>query len=156
VDGRRPCRFPSTWAWQKIAARIGLYAANALACFIEVIGVTASVALGGYWGPLLGGLLLGGTFIAVTALGLQAARQQAPRRRGASLPYDGIIRPWPDHRPDRRRTSGSGIRQFLPRFDHRGGHAGRLRRHYMVGRAKIAMICGLAWRWASGRHFLSP
>jgi predicted MFS family arabinose efflux permease len=71
--------FPSTWLWQKIAARIGLYAAYALACFIEVIGVTASVALGGYLGPLLGGLLLGGTFIAVTALGLQAARQQAPK-----------------------------------------------------------------------------
>ncbi|QKC91544.1 MULTISPECIES: YbfB/YjiJ family MFS transporter [unclassified Mesorhizobium] len=71
--------FPSTWLWQKIAARIGLYAAYALACFTEVIGVTASVALGGYSGPLLGGLLLGGTFIAITALGLQAARQQAPR-----------------------------------------------------------------------------
>ncbi|TPN40921.1 MFS transporter [Mesorhizobium sp. B2-3-3] len=71
--------FPSTWLWQKIATRIGLYGAYALACFIEVIGVTASVALGGYSGPLLGGLLLGGTFIAITALGLQAARQQAPR-----------------------------------------------------------------------------
>ncbi|ETA71851.1 MULTISPECIES: YbfB/YjiJ family MFS transporter [Mesorhizobium] len=71
--------FPSTWLWQKIAGRIGLHAAYALACFIEVIGVTASVALGGYSGPLLGGLLLGGTFIAITALGLQAARQQAPQ-----------------------------------------------------------------------------
>ncbi|BCG81682.1 YbfB/YjiJ family MFS transporter [Mesorhizobium sp. 113-3-3] len=71
--------FPSTWLWQKIAGRIGLHAAYALACFIEVIGVTASVALGGYPGPLLGGLLLGGTFIAITALGLQAARQQAPQ-----------------------------------------------------------------------------
>ena len=71
--------FPSTWLWQKIAGRIGLYTAYALACFIEVIGVTASVALGGYSGPLLGGLLLGGTFIAITALGLQAARQQAPK-----------------------------------------------------------------------------
>jgi len=71
--------FPSTWLWQKIAGPIGLYAAYALACFIEVIGVTASVALGGYSGPLLGGLLLGGTFIAITALGLQAARQQAPK-----------------------------------------------------------------------------
>lgn len=71
--------FPSTWLWQKIAARIGLYAAYALACFIEVAGVTASVAIGGRTGPLLGGLLLGGTFIAITALGLQAARQQAPR-----------------------------------------------------------------------------
>ncbi|MER9102936.1 YbfB/YjiJ family MFS transporter [Mesorhizobium sp. M0848] len=70
--------FPSTWAWQKIAARIGLYAAYALACFIEVVGVTASVAIGGRTGPLLGGVLLGGTFIAITAFGLQAARQQAP------------------------------------------------------------------------------
>jgi predicted MFS family arabinose efflux permease len=70
--------FPSTWLWQKIAARIGLYAAYALACFIEVVGVTASVAIGGRTGPLLGGLLLGGTFIAITAFGLQAARQQAP------------------------------------------------------------------------------
>jgi len=71
--------FPSTWLWQMIAGRVGLNAAYALACFIEVIGVTASVALGGYSGPLLGGLLLGGTFIAITALGLQAARQQAPQ-----------------------------------------------------------------------------
>ncbi|MBN9221006.1 MAG: MFS transporter [Mesorhizobium sp.] len=70
--------FPSVWLWQKIAARTGLYAAYALSCFVEVVGVTASVALGGYVGPLLGGLLLGGTFIAITALGLQAARQQAP------------------------------------------------------------------------------
>ncbi|MER9653953.1 YbfB/YjiJ family MFS transporter [Mesorhizobium sp. M0152] len=71
--------FPSTWLWQKIAARIGLHAAYALACLIEVVGVAASVAVGGRTGPLLGGLLLGGTFVAITALGLQAARQQAPR-----------------------------------------------------------------------------
>ncbi|MER8584038.1 YbfB/YjiJ family MFS transporter [Mesorhizobium sp. M1338] len=71
--------FPSTWLWQKIAARTGLYAAYALACIIEVVGVTASVAIGGRTGPLLGGVLLGGTFIAITAFGLQAARQLAPR-----------------------------------------------------------------------------
>lgn len=71
--------FPSTWLWQKIAAGIGLHAAYALACLIEVVGVAASVAIGGRTGPLLGGLLLGGTFVAITALGLQAARQQAPR-----------------------------------------------------------------------------
>ncbi|MBZ9668147.1 YbfB/YjiJ family MFS transporter [Mesorhizobium sp. ES1-3] len=70
--------FPSVWLWQKIAARIGLYAAYALGCFVEVVGVTASVATGGRTGPLLGGVLLGGTFIAITALGLQAARRQAP------------------------------------------------------------------------------
>ncbi|CDX33360.1 conserved membrane hypothetical protein [Mesorhizobium sp. SOD10] len=75
--------FPSTWAWQKLAGRIGLYAAYAATCLIEVVGVTASVAVKGAAGPLLAGLLLGGTFIAITALGLQTARQlapQAPRR----------------------------------------------------------------------------
>jgi predicted MFS family arabinose efflux permease len=75
--------FPSVWLWQKISARIGLYAAYALGCLVEVVGVTASVAMGGAVGPLLAGVLLGGTFIAITALGLQTARQlvpQAPRR----------------------------------------------------------------------------
>jgi predicted MFS family arabinose efflux permease len=75
--------FPSVWVWQKISARIGLYAAYALGCLVEVVGVTASVAMGGTVGPLLAGVLLGGTFIAITALGLQTARQlvpQAPRR----------------------------------------------------------------------------
>ncbi|MEW6634925.1 MAG: YbfB/YjiJ family MFS transporter [Pseudomonadota bacterium] len=71
--------FPSTWLWQKLAGRIGLYGAYALACLIEVVGVTASVVVRGAAGPLLAGILLGGTFIAITALGLQVARQLAPR-----------------------------------------------------------------------------
>jgi predicted MFS family arabinose efflux permease len=71
--------FPSTWLWQKLAGRIGLYGAYALACLIEVVGVTASVVVNGSAGPLLAGILLGGTFIAITALGLQVARQLAPR-----------------------------------------------------------------------------
>ena len=70
--------FPSTWLWQKLACRIGLYSAYALACLIEVVGVTASVVVNGSAGPLLAGILLGGTFIAITALGLQAARLLAP------------------------------------------------------------------------------
>ncbi|MBZ9704586.1 MULTISPECIES: YbfB/YjiJ family MFS transporter [unclassified Mesorhizobium] len=80
--------FPSVWLWQKISARIGLYATYALGCFVEVVGIVASVAVGGRTGPLLGGLLVGGTFIAITAIGLQTARQlapQAPRRTFALM-----------------------------------------------------------------------
>ncbi|MEZ2331951.1 YbfB/YjiJ family MFS transporter [Mesorhizobium sp. RCC_202] len=71
--------FPSTWLWQKVAGRIGLYAAYAVSCLIEVAGVSASVVVKGAAGPLIAGVLLGGTFIAITALGLQAGRQLAPR-----------------------------------------------------------------------------
>ena len=149
--------FPSTWLWQKIAARIGLYAAYALACFVEV---DRRHRQRGAWR----------TYRA-TAWRPAARRHlhchhrawPAGRRpagaKGAPAHLcldDGVVRPWPDHRPDRRRAFGAGVRQFLPRFDRRRGHAGRLRRHHMVGRAKIAMICGLARHRASGRHFLSP
>ncbi|WP_246672034.1 MULTISPECIES: YbfB/YjiJ family MFS transporter [unclassified Mesorhizobium] len=71
--------FPSTWAWQKLAGRIGLYAAYAASSLVEVIGVTASVVVNGAAGPLIAGVLLGGTFIALTALGIQMGRQLAPR-----------------------------------------------------------------------------
>ncbi|TIM50954.1 YbfB/YjiJ family MFS transporter [Mesorhizobium sp.] len=79
---------PSVWLWQKIAAKIGLYRAYAWGCLVEVVGVSASVTMGGHIGPLLGGFLLGGTFIAITALGLQTGRHlapQAPRRILASM-----------------------------------------------------------------------
>lgn len=71
--------FASLGLWQKVAGRLGLNAAYAVACLVEAAGVAASVAVGGSAGPLLAGLLLGGTFMALTALGLQAARRLAPR-----------------------------------------------------------------------------
>ena len=74
---------PSVWFWNRVASSIGMFRAYALGCVVELVGVAASVSLGGYVGPLLGGILLGGTFIGVTALGLQASRRlagQSPRR----------------------------------------------------------------------------
>ena len=74
---------PSVWLWGKVARRWGLAKVFAIGCVVEALGVVASVTLGGYIGPLIGGVLLGGTFIAITALGLQFGRQIAgasPRR----------------------------------------------------------------------------
>ncbi len=75
--------FPSVFFWSRVARRLGNMTAFALGSVVEGIGVVASVELGGYAGPLLGGLLLGGTFIAMTAIGLVAGRaiaSEAPRR----------------------------------------------------------------------------
>ena len=74
---------PSVWLWGILARRWGLATTYAVGCVVEVVGVVASVTMGGHVGPLIGGVLLGGTFIAVTAMGLQFARQiagEAPRR----------------------------------------------------------------------------
>jgi predicted MFS family arabinose efflux permease len=69
---------PSLFVWQRVARRSSVYAAYAVACLVEAVGVAASVAVTGRIGPLAGGILLGATFMAPTALGVQAARQLAP------------------------------------------------------------------------------
>ncbi len=79
--------FPSVFLWDRVADRLGLQTAYMLACIVEAIGVAASVATGGIWGPLAGGILLGGTFIAATSLGLRLAQRMAPlsSRRAMAL-----------------------------------------------------------------------
>ncbi len=74
---------PSVWLWSRLSRRVGLMATFAAGCAVEAVGVMASVAMGGSFGPLLGGVLLGGTFVAVTAMGILAGRilaADAPRR----------------------------------------------------------------------------
>jgi predicted MFS family arabinose efflux permease len=78
---------PANFLWQSLSRRIGLANVVALGCLTEAAGVMASVAIGGYAGPLIAALLLGGTFVAITALGLQMGRQLAGRspRRALAL-----------------------------------------------------------------------
>ncbi|MFC5036501.1 YbfB/YjiJ family MFS transporter [Tianweitania sediminis] len=79
---------PSMPLWSFLARRIGLTATFAVGLVVEAIGVTASVATGGFLGPFIGGALLGGTFVAVTSLGVQAGRllaKQSPRRAMAVM-----------------------------------------------------------------------
>ena len=65
---------PSVWFWNNAAKRLGNSNAFAVACFIEAIGVAASVLTVNLAGMILAALFLGGTFMGITALGLVEAR----------------------------------------------------------------------------------
>lgn len=71
---------PSNWAWAKVAARTGPYAAIVAAFVLEAAGVALAAAGHGAAALLVGAALLGGTFMAITALGLATARELAPDR----------------------------------------------------------------------------
>ena len=74
---------PSIFIWNRIAARMGVPRAYALACVIEACGVALSVTATGPAGILLAAFLLGITFMGITALGLIEARRLStgdPRR----------------------------------------------------------------------------
>jgi predicted MFS family arabinose efflux permease len=68
---------PSVWAWMLLADRIGLFAAYAVACVAEAIGVGASVVAANVPLVIVAAILLGGTFMAITSLGLAGARRMA-------------------------------------------------------------------------------
>jgi predicted MFS family arabinose efflux permease len=74
---------PSVALWTRIAARLGIPAAFAVASVIEAAGVLASVAWPSVAGVFVAAVLVGGTFMGLTALGLIRARALAsgdPRR----------------------------------------------------------------------------
>jgi predicted MFS family arabinose efflux permease len=74
---------PSVAIWTRVAARLGVPAAFALAAIVEACGVLASVAWPSEIGLSLAAVLVGGTFMGLTALGLIRARalaSGAPRR----------------------------------------------------------------------------
>lgn len=65
---------PSVALWARLANAIGVLKAFAMACFLEAVGVVASVAWISKAGVVTAAILLGGTFMGLTALGLTAAR----------------------------------------------------------------------------------
>ena len=74
---------PSVAIWTRVAGRLGVPAAFALASIVEACGVLASVAWPSEIGLSLAAILVGGTFMGLTALGLIRARTLAsgdPRR----------------------------------------------------------------------------
>jgi predicted MFS family arabinose efflux permease len=79
---------PSVAAWSAVAGYFGVPRAFALACFVEAIGVFASVIWLNLAGLVVAAIFLGGTFMGITALGLMAARMLVhgnPRRALAGM-----------------------------------------------------------------------
>jgi len=65
---------PSVALWTRVAGRIGLAGAFALAAVVEAAGVVASVAWRSEAGIVAASVLVGGTFMGLTALGLMRGR----------------------------------------------------------------------------------
>jgi predicted MFS family arabinose efflux permease len=76
---------PSVTAWQRLAQRLGVFAALRLAYGVEVAGVLLAGFASGHVAVVAGGALLGGTFMGITALGLSAARQAAGHNQDRAI-----------------------------------------------------------------------
>jgi predicted MFS family arabinose efflux permease len=68
---------PSVLLWNRIAGRVGIPGAFAVAALTEAVGVLASVGWRTLPGMFLASVLVGGTFMGLTALGLVRARELA-------------------------------------------------------------------------------
>jgi len=68
---------PSVWAWERIAARIGMIAAYQAAMLIEAAGVALGALSTGPMALGVTAVALGATFIGLTALGLREAARRA-------------------------------------------------------------------------------
>ena len=80
---------PSVMLWSRLAQRIGIPAAFAIAALAEAVGVLASVVWPSVIGICLAALLVGGTFVGLTALGLVRGRELA---RGVVAPGEQTVR----------------------------------------------------------------
>ncbi len=79
---------PSVMLWSRLARRVGIPTAYAVAAVAEAVGVLASVALPNAFGVCAAAVLVGGTFMGLTALGLMQGRALAsgdPRRVLAAM-----------------------------------------------------------------------